>query len=171
MVVKAGGAAVLHQFPHAGEGGKADHVGIQIFPDFIQGGEPVEQFHILDLGQIPGKDLIKMMVGVHQTGVAPVMGAVDDRIGGLGQIGADGADEAVFAVNVNAAENAVGIVAGDEGVQIFQQQGGHGTTLLSLSSIGEKGRQVNCLPGSACRPCKNLPVCYTDYDLPGTFQP
>lgn len=134
-MVKAGGTAVLHQLSHAGEGGEADRIGVQVLPNFIQGGEPVEQLHVLNLGQVPGKDLVEMVVGIHQAGIAPVMGAVDDGVGGLGQMGTNGADKAVLTVNVNAVENIVSIVAGDEGIQIFQQQGGHGTTLLSLLSV------------------------------------
>ena len=37
VVVEAGGAAVLHQLAHAGETGQADHIGVQIFPDLVQG--------------------------------------------------------------------------------------------------------------------------------------
>ena len=52
MVVKAGGAAVFHQFPHAGDGAVADHPAVQILPDLVQGLQPVEQLQILYLRQI-----------------------------------------------------------------------------------------------------------------------
>ena len=63
------------------------------------------------------------------------MAAVDDGIGGLREVGADGLDKAILAIEVHSVENIVAVVAGDQGVQIFQQQGGHGTTLLSLLSV------------------------------------
>ena len=37
VVVKAGGAAVLHQLAHAGQAGQPDHILVQVFPDLIQG--------------------------------------------------------------------------------------------------------------------------------------
>ena len=80
MMVKAGGAAVLHQLAHACEGGKADDFTVQVLPDLIEGFQPIEQLHILHLGKIAGKDLIEVMMGVHQAGVAEHMGAVDDAV-------------------------------------------------------------------------------------------
>ena len=49
VVVEAGGAAVLHQLAHAGQAGQPDHILIQVFPDLIQGLQPVKQLHILYL--------------------------------------------------------------------------------------------------------------------------
>ena len=37
VVVKAGGAAVFHQFAHAGQAGQANYILVQVFPDLIQG--------------------------------------------------------------------------------------------------------------------------------------
>ena len=79
VVVKAGGAAVLQQLPHASEGAEAHHVLVQPLPDLIQGGEPVEQLQVLHLGQVPGEHLIEMVVGVDEAGIAPAMGPVDHR--------------------------------------------------------------------------------------------
>ena len=135
VVVKAGGAAVLHQFSEACEGAEADHFLIQSFPDLVQGGEPGEQLQILHLGQIPGEDLIEMVVGVHQTWVAPKMGAVHHSVGGLGQIGSHCPDDAALAVDVHVFQNSVSVVAGDHRFQIAQQQGSHGVTLLSYLSV------------------------------------
>ena len=80
MMVKAGGAAVLHQLAHACEGGKADDFTVQVLPYLIEGFQPIEQLHILHLGKIAGKDLIEVMMGVYQAGVAEHMGAVDDAV-------------------------------------------------------------------------------------------
>lgn len=49
VVVKAGGAAVLHQLAHAGQAGQANYILVQVFPDLIQGLQPVKQLHILYL--------------------------------------------------------------------------------------------------------------------------
>ena len=49
VVVKAGGAAVLQQLPHAGEGAEAHHLLVQALPDLIQGLQPVKQLHVLHL--------------------------------------------------------------------------------------------------------------------------
>ena len=114
MVVKAGGAAVLQQLPHAGEGAEAHHLLVQALPDLIQGGEPVEQLQILHLGQVPGEHLIQVVVGVDQTGVAEHMAAVDDAVGLHVQITADGLDGTVLTVEVGALQDAVAIIAGDQ---------------------------------------------------------
>ena len=81
VVVKAGGASVLHQLAHARQRGQADDFAVQDFPYLIEGFQPVKQFHILHLGQVAGKDLIQMMVGVHQAGIAQHVGAVNSAVG------------------------------------------------------------------------------------------
>ena len=126
VVVKAGGAAVLHQLPHAGEGAEAHRLLVQSLPDLVEGGEPVEELQVLHLGQIPGEDLIEVVVGVDQAGIAPAAAPVDDRVGGLGQIGTDGADNAVLAVEIDMLQNRIAVVAGDHGLQPAYQQRGHG---------------------------------------------
>ena len=136
---------MFEQFAHAGEGGQADDAAVQALPDLIEGGEPVEQLHVLDLGQVPGKDLVEVMVGVHKAGIAPAVAGIKDGIGCLGKAGADGTDEAVFAVEVYAMEDLVGAVTGDEGLDIFQQQSGHGKRSFLPPSIGEQMGKVNCL--------------------------
>ena len=130
MVVKAGGAAVLHQFAHAGQAGQANYILIQVFPDLIQGLQPVEQLHVLHLRQIAGEYLIEVVVGVDQTGVAQHMAAVDDLVGADVQRRADGLDEAVLAVDIRVLQYAVFVVAGDQLVNVLNEQGGHGKFLL-----------------------------------------
>jgi hypothetical protein len=134
-MVEAGGAAVLHQLSHAGQGTEADHLPVQALPDLVQGGEPGEQLQVLHLGQVPGEHLIEVMMGVDEAGIAPAMGAVQHCVGGLGQVGAQAADDPVLAVQVHMVQNGVGVVAGDYRVQIAQQQRGHGVTLLSFSPV------------------------------------
>ena len=133
VVVEAGGAAVLHQLAHAGEAGQADDVGVQVFPDLVQGAQPVEQLHVLDLGQVAGKHLIEVVMGVDEAGVAEHVAAVDDTVGGHVQPGADGLDEAVLAVEVGVLQDAVAVVAGDELGDVPDQQGGHGDSSLADS--------------------------------------
>ena len=135
VVVEAGGAAVLHQLAHTREGGEADDVPVQPFPDLIQGGEPVEQLHVLHLGQVPGEHLIQVVMRIDQPWIAPVMAAVDDCIGGLGETGADGADKAVLTEEIDSLQNLVVIVTGDQGLDVFQQQSGHGKHAPFQNSI------------------------------------
>ena len=121
VMVKAGRAAVLHQLTHAGEGGKTDDVGVEVLPDLIERSEPVKQLHILYLGKIAGKDLIKMVVRVDKTGVAKHVFGMDDPIRLAVESGADLPDEAVFGVEVNVLVDLVVVVAGNEGTDILQQ--------------------------------------------------
>ena len=130
VVVKAGGAAMLHQFAHAGQAGQANYILIQVFPDLIQGLQPVKQLHVLHLRQIAGEHLVQVVVGVDQTGVAQHMAAVDDLVGGDVQRRADGLDKAILTVKVRVMQYAVFVVAGDQLVNVLNEQGGHGNSSL-----------------------------------------
>ena len=127
---------MLHQLPHAGERRKADYILIQIFPDFIQGFQPVKQLHVLDLGQIAGKDLIEMVMGVDQTGVAEHMGAINGFAGGDIQLWPDGADEAILAIQVGMLQHLILVVAGDKIAHIANEQGIHTCSSFTDSAIG-----------------------------------
>ena len=89
---------MLHQFPHTGKAGQADYILVQIFPNFIQSFQPVEQLHILHLRQVAGEHLIEMMVSVDQAGIAQHMAGVESLIGSYIQRRTDGFDEAVLTV-------------------------------------------------------------------------
>ncbi len=52
-----------------------------IFPDLVEGFEPVEQLHVLHLREVAGEHLIQVVVGVHQTGIAQHMAGVDGFVG------------------------------------------------------------------------------------------
>ena len=121
---------MLHQLAHAGETGQPDHILVQVFPDLIQGLQPVEQLHVLHLRQIAGEYLIEVVMGVDQTGVAQHMAAVDDLVGADVQRRADGLDEAVLAVDIRVLQYAVFVVAGDQLVNVLNEQGGHGNSSL-----------------------------------------
>ena len=155
VVVEAGGAAVLHQLAHAGEGGETDDVLVQIFPDLVEGFEPVEQLHILHLREVAGEHLIQVVVGVHQTGVAQHMVGVDGSVGGNVQMGADLTDEAVLAVEVHVLQQLVLIVAGHQIADAADQQACHRSLLLSEEyppkDRGIFGRFTG-LPGSSSGP-------------------
>ena len=132
---------MLHQLAHAGEAGQADDVGVQVFPDLVQGAQPVEQLHVLDLGQVAGKHLIEVVMGVDEAGVAEHVAAVDDTVGGHVQPGADGLDEAVGAVEIDVLQDAVAVVAGDQLGDVPDEQGGHGGFLLDRCKwVGKKSR-------------------------------
>ena len=130
MVVKAGGAAMFHQLAHAGQAGQPDHILIQVFPDLIQGLQPVEQLHVLHLRQIAGEYLIEVVMGVDQTGVAQHMAAVDDLVGADVQRRTDSLDKAILTVKVCVMQYAVFVVAGDQLVNVLNEQGGHGNSSL-----------------------------------------
>ena len=114
-------AAVFHQLTHTCEGGETNHIIVQIFPNFIEGLEPVEQLHVLHLGKIAGKDLVEMMVGVHQAGIAEHMGAIDGAVGGGVQVRAELLNEDVLAQDVHLGQDAVAVVTGDELGNILDQ--------------------------------------------------
>ena len=122
MVVKAGGAAVLQQLPHAGEGTETHHLLVQALPDLIQGGEPVEQLQILYLGQVAGKNLIEMVMRVDEARIAQQMAAVQLRLGGMRQIRSQGPNPSVFAVKIHIPQHLIAVIAGDHRVQMADQQ-------------------------------------------------
>ena len=126
VVVKAGGAAVLHQLAHTREGGEADHFAVQILPDLVQSFQPVKQLHILHLGQIAGEDLIQMVVRIHKAGVAQHVAAVNDPVGCGVQAGADLLNKAVLAQHIHVVQHAVIVVTGDELGNVLDKQGRHG---------------------------------------------
>ena len=80
MVVEAGGAAVFHQFPHAGDGAVIDHLTVQILPDLVQGLQPVEQLQILHLRQVTAEGLVQVVMGVDEAGIDDAPGGVDDLL-------------------------------------------------------------------------------------------
>ena len=121
VVVEAGGAAVLHQLPHAGEGGQAHHVGVQILPNLVEGLQPVEQLHVLHLGQVPGEHLVEVVVGVDKAGIAQHVRAVQHRVGLPVKVGGDGPDDAVFGVQIHVFQQGIVVVTGDEGGDIANQ--------------------------------------------------
>ena len=121
VMVEAGRAAVLHQLAHAGEGGETDDLGVEVLPDLIERLEPVEQLHVLHLGEVAGEDLIEVMVRVDQTGVAEHMARVDGFVGLAVEFRADLLDEAVLGVKVDVFVHGVGAVAGDERADVFDE--------------------------------------------------
>ena len=126
VMVEAGCAAVLHEFSHARQARQADDVGVKVFPDFIERLEPVEQLHVLHLRQVAGELLVQMMVRVDQTWIAEHVARVNGLIGGLVEIWADGADDAVFCVEVDVFIHAVFLVARDEACDILNEKCFHG---------------------------------------------
>ena len=120
-MVEAGRAAVLHQLAHAGEGGETDDLGVEVLPDLIECLEPVEQLHVLHLGEVAGEDLIEVVVRVDQTGVAEHMARVDGFVGFAVEFHADLLDEAVLGVKVDVFVHGVGAVAGDERADVFDE--------------------------------------------------
>ena len=69
-------------------------------------------------------------MGVDQTGVAQHMAAVDDLVGADVQRRTDSLDEAVLAVDIRVLQDAVAVVAGDQLVNVLNEQGGHGNSSL-----------------------------------------
>ena len=69
-------------------------------------------------------------MGIDQAGVTEHMAAVDDLVGADVQRRADGLDEAVLAVDIRVLQDAVAVVAGDQLVNVLNEQGGHGNSSL-----------------------------------------
>ena len=135
VVIEAGCAAVLHKLTHARQARQADDVGVKVFPDFIERLEPVEQLHVLHLRQVAGELLVQMMVRVDQTWIAEHVARVNGLIGGLVEIWADGADDAVFCIEVDVLIDGVGVVTRDELRNVFDKQRFHGVLLFAYSTI------------------------------------
>ena len=125
VVVKAGRAAVLHEFAHARQARQADDLRVEIFPDLIERFQPVEQLHVLHLRQIAGKLLVQMMVRVDKARIAQHMAGVQ-HLGLPVKLRADGADDAVLSVEVDIFIYGILLVAGDEGFDIADQKSLHG---------------------------------------------
>ncbi|MPM45415.1 hypothetical protein SDC9_92102 [bioreactor metagenome] len=64
VMVKAGGGTGFEQLSHAGQGGPGHHLLVQPLPHLVEGHQPGKQLHPLHLGQVAGKNLVKMMMGV-----------------------------------------------------------------------------------------------------------
>ena len=126
VVVKAGRAAVLHEFAHARQARQAHDVGIEVFPDLIERLQPVEQLHILHLRQIAGELLVEMMVRVDQPRIAEHMARVQYLLWLLFQLRADGADHAVLGVEVDVFVDRIALIAGDELRDVADQKTLHG---------------------------------------------
>ena len=120
MVVKAGGAAVFHQLPHAGDGAVVDHPAVQILPDLVQGLQPVEQLQILHLRQVTAEGLVQMVMGVDEAGIDDATGGVDDLLRLL-FLRADVGDDAVLHQQIAVGVHGVAGVAGDDVGCVFHQ--------------------------------------------------
>ena len=120
MVVKAGGAAVFHQLPHAGDGAVVDHPAVQILPDLVQGLQPVEQLQILHLRQVTAEGLVQMVMGVDEAGIDDAPGGVDDLLRLL-FLRADVGDDAVLHQQIAVGVHGVAGVAGDDVGCVFHQ--------------------------------------------------
>jgi hypothetical protein len=139
-MVKACCATEFHQLAHAGERTETYHIGVEILPYLVQVFEPRKELHVLDIGDVPRKHLIEMMVGVYKTRVAPHPLAVDDlgyifKRGVCAKIAIDYlCNEIVFYKYRCVFKNAVFIVTGDDAVYIFYQYLAH--CIFSCPQVG-----------------------------------
>ena len=127
-MIKAGGAAVAHELPHGGQGGEKDRVPVEILPYLVEGFEPVEELHALDLAEAPGEILIQVMMGVDEAGIEEHPGAVEGLIRHL-VLGADPLDQPVPEPNVRIPVHPIRPVAGNHGVHVLQQRAHSPTSL------------------------------------------
>ena len=128
MVVKAGGTAGFQQLSHAHDGAVVDGLAVQVFPNLIEGGEPVEELQVLHLGQVAAEGLVEMVVGVDQAGIDDAPAGVQGLVRRLG-LGTHVGDDAVPDQNIGAFQQVVLIVAGDDGPGVLNQKAAH-TVLL-----------------------------------------
>ena len=144
---------MLEKLAHASEGAEADHVPVQPLPNLIQGGKPVKELQVLYLGQIAGKDLVEMVMGVDEPWIAPEMASVNHSVGGILQTGADVRNPAVLTKKVHLVDDGITIIACHQGMEIFDQQSGHYDTLLSTFQYRgkkDKGQRRNQSGGRFC---------------------
>ena len=143
MMVKAGGAAVFHQLSHACKGGKPYHVCIQILPYFIKILQPVKQLKALHLRKVAGKLLIKVMMGIHKTGIAYEVGSVYYLIRINLQFFAYFLYKAILAVYVRPGKYPVLIIAGYKGAYVFNKKLCH---TVSSEKFFILALRLRCIP-------------------------
>ena len=124
VVVKAGGGTGLEQLAQTGERREGHRLLVQALPDVVQRDQPGEQLHGLDLRQITGKNLIKVMVGVDEARVDRHVRGIDGLIGRT-QFRPDGCDHAVLQIEIGVVVDRVLVVAGDDAAGVFDEQGSH----------------------------------------------
>ena len=122
VVVKTRRAAKAHQLGHAGKRALVNGVRVQIGPDAVERGEPVEQLHALHLGQVAREVLVQVVVRVHQPRIHQQRAPVDHA--GVRRVKprADGGHRAAVEQQVRPVQDAVLIVAGDERMDVLQQR-------------------------------------------------
>ncbi|KAF5029370.1 hypothetical protein DSECCO2_649310 [anaerobic digester metagenome] len=78
-IVMVGGkrASGFHQLGHGQKRGVIDCILIDIFPNLIEEFQPIKKLCILHSGVVAGKCLVKMVVGVHQTGNHHMLGTIN----------------------------------------------------------------------------------------------
>jgi len=118
MMIKTGGAAGFQQLAQPCEGGKAHHLPVKVFPDFIERRQPIEQLKSLHGGKVAGKNLIQMVVRVDQSRIAEHVRSVK-RFAVRRKPLPHGADYAVFYEQIGMRKHAAAIIAGDDSAEVF----------------------------------------------------
>ncbi|MPM31864.1 hypothetical protein SDC9_78421 [bioreactor metagenome] len=124
MVIETGGGPGEQQFAHGGERGPGNHLLVQVLPHLVEGDKPGKEFHALHLGQVAGKALVEVMVGVDEAWVDRHVGSVDHLVG-LEVIGADILHRLIADENIASFVNRVVLVAGNDIAGVFNKQRGH----------------------------------------------
>jgi hypothetical protein len=82
-------ATRFQQFPYGKQRRIIYRLFIKVFPNFIKIDEPIEKLGILDLREVAGEGLIKMVMGVDKTGDHHVGGTIYNPVCLIGEVGAD----------------------------------------------------------------------------------
>ena len=122
-------AAVFGEFPHAGQCAVINAVFVKGAPNFVERDEPVEQLHILHLGQIACKCLIQMMMRVDQPGVNIAPARINHMISVFFLL-SDILNHMVVNQNTSVVNNRVILVNRDDCLCVFNPCCGHDCSSL-----------------------------------------
>ena len=123
LVIHGAGAAVLDEVGHAGGAGVEDHVAVDADKDLVDVVQPLHQgqARAVDGHQVAHESLKEVVVGVDQPGVDVLARSVDDLRAAGAEVTAYGLDAAAGEEDVAVVEDAVRVVAGDDGVGVPDQ--------------------------------------------------
>ena len=124
VVVKDGGAPGFQQLAHAHEGAVVNGFPVQIFPNFVQGSQPVKELHVLHLGQIPAKGLVEVVMGVDKAGIDHTARSVQGLVGIL-RLRAHVDNGPVPDKKIGVFQQGVLPVTGDNGRGVLNQKTAH----------------------------------------------
>ena len=133
LVIKGGGAAVLDQVCHGGQGGIVHDITVDIADSLEKDVQPFQDGHIrvVDGGQVADKGLEKVVVRIDKARVDQLTGGVDDLGTFAGDMRGDLKDLLAFDQKIAVFIDPVAFVAADNGPGVSEQCLSHHSSSLS----------------------------------------